>query len=187
MNRHDLTSHIYTLDNFLTPEACLAFIQQTENLGYEPATIMTDHGPRLAEHVRNNNRVMFKDVALAEQLWQRLGEQAPAPLSDSVAYGLNELFRFYRYRPGQKFRKHRDASYIKSATEGSLFTFMIYLNDDFTGGETTFNEIVVKPKTGSALIFRHALEHEGTEVLTGVKYVLRTDIMFTLTKKTKSK
>jgi hypothetical protein len=57
---------------------------------------------------------------------------------------------------------------------------MIYLNDGFKGGETKFNNVVVAPKKGSALIFYHYLEHEGSEVIEGIKYVLRTDIMFRL-------
>lgn len=63
--------------------------------------------------------------------------------------GLNELFRFYRYEPGQQFRKHRDQSYIRNSKEASYFTFMIYLNDDFKGGTTTFNDITIQPKQGS--------------------------------------
>jgi hypothetical protein len=31
-----------------------------------------------------------------------------------------------------------------------------------------------------ALIFYHKLYHEGSEVLTGIKYVLRTDVMYRL-------
>ena len=57
---------------------------------------------------------------------------------------------------------------------------MIYLNDNFKGGETKFNDLVVAPKKGSALVFYHYLVHEGTEVIEGIKYVLRTDIMFRL-------
>ena len=59
---------------------------------------------------------------------------------------------------------------------------MIYLNDNFKGGETRFNNLIVAPKKGSALVFYHYLEHEGAEVLQGIKYVLRTDIMFHLKK-----
>ncbi len=55
---------------------------------------------------------------------------------------------------------------------------MIYLNDDFKGGETRFDKIVVQPRKGSALFFYHDLEHEGSEVLEGVKQVLRTDVLF---------
>ena len=57
---------------------------------------------------------------------------------------------------------------------------MIYLNDNYVGGETTFNEISILPKQGKALIFQHDLEHEGSSVIQGIKYVLRTDIMYKL-------
>jgi prolyl 4-hydroxylase len=55
---------------------------------------------------------------------------------------------------------------------------MIYLNDAFEGGETKFNKCSIEPATGKALIFRHELLHEGCPVITGIKYVLRTDIMY---------
>ncbi len=57
-------------------------------------------------------------------------------------------------------------------------TFMIYLNEDMKGGETKFIECDIKPETGKALIFIHELLHEGAPVLEGVKYVLRTDVMY---------
>jgi hypothetical protein len=36
----------------------------------------------------------------------------------------------------------------------------------------------VRPVRGTALVFRHRLLHEGAPVLTGRKYVLRTDVMY---------
>ena len=123
---------------------------------------------------------MYKDFELAQRLWEDVKPYAPHEIGESVAVGLNEQFRFYRYQPGQQFKKHRDQSYIRNSNEASYFTFMIYLNDEFKGGATTFNDVVVEPQKGSALIFCHYLEHEGTEVLEGTKYVLRTDIMFRL-------
>jgi hypothetical protein len=36
----------------------------------------------------------------------------------------------------------------------------------------------VRPKQGMALLFLHDLYHEGSEVTQGVKYVLRSDIMY---------
>ena len=77
--------------------------------------------------------------------------------------------------------------------EESELTFMIYLNDGMTGGETRFfggieqafrqpadPYLAVQPKTGMALIFLHSIWHEGAVVQTGRKYVLRTDVMFGL-------
>src|SRR5688572_4281735 len=37
----------------------------------------------------------------------------------------------------------------------------------------------VTPRMGSALIFRHDLLHEGAPLLSGVKYILRTELIFT--------
>jgi hypothetical protein len=52
------------------------------------------------------------------------------------------------------------------------------LSADFSGGETAFQETVIKPELGLALLFRHELFHEGRPVIAGVKYVLRSDVMF---------
>ena len=68
---------------------------------------------------------------------------------------------------------------------------MIYLNDGMTGGETRFFAdmeqafrrrpyLSVRPKEGMALVFLHAMWHEGAVVQSGQKYVLRTDVMYKL-------
>lgn len=178
MKTIQLKNDIYFIENFWPAEKCLAFIEKSEQIGYEPATVQTEMGPRLVDSIRNNNRVMLKDIQLADELWVHLKPVAPVKAGNSTPIGLNELFRFYKYGPGQQFRKHRDQSYIRNDKESSFYTFMIYLNDDFKGGATVFNDVTVNPRQGSALIFYHYLEHAGSEVSEGTKYVLRTDIMF---------
>ncbi len=175
-----LQEHIFVIPGFWTGEECENFITKSEQIGYEKAAIETDRGQKVVEFVRNNNRVLYTDVPLADAIWQKLEPYAPAQIGLSKAVGLNELFRFYKYLPGQQFRRHRDQSYIRSSTEASYYTFMIYLNDGYTRGETTFNRLSIKPEKGMALIFLHSLEHEGSAVLSGVKYVLRSDIMYRL-------
>lgn len=181
MELRKITDEIFVIDNFWTKEQCEAFIAKSEAIGYEAATIITERGPRLVESVRNNNRVLYKDYELAENIWQDMKPFAPVLLGKSIAIGLNELFRFYRYEPGQQFRKHIDQPYIRNEKEASYYTFMIYLNDDYEGGATTFHKININPSQGMALIFLHKLEHAGSEVTKGIKYVLRTDIMYRLT------
>jgi prolyl 4-hydroxylase len=180
MKTTTLLKDIFLIENFWSVEKCDQYIARSESKGYEAATVQTETGPRVVDHIRNNNRVLYKDIALAQELWKELAPHVPQFIGDSEAIGLNELFRFYRYQGGQQFRKHRDQSYIRNSREASYYTFMIYLNDSFKGGETRFNDLVVRPKKGSALVFYHYLEHEGTEVMEGTKYVLRTDIMFRL-------
>lgn len=175
-----MTEFISTVENFWTKQECEEFISKSEAIGYAPATIETEKGQKVVETVRNNNRVIYKDETLAASIWQRLEPYAPKQIGNSKAIGLNELFRFYKYLPGQEFKRHKDQSFIRNEVDASYYTFMIYLNDQYQGGETTFNNIVIQPKQGTALIFLHELEHEGTSVKSGIKYVLRTDIMFRL-------
>lgn len=175
-----LSKDIILIENFWSVEKCDEYIAKSESTGYQAATVQTETGPRVVDHIRNNNRVLFKDFALAKELWNDLAPRVPKSIGESESIGLNELFRFYRYEPGQQFRKHRDQSYIRNSREASYYTFMIYLNDGFKGGETKFNNVVVSPTKGAALVFYHSLEHEGAEVTDGIKYVLRTDIMFRL-------
>jgi hypothetical protein len=174
------TEAIFTIDNFLTGKECDALIVKSEKIGYEEAKVTTDRGEKVLKEYRNNNRVLHTDFELAEKLWNALKSFVPSQLGNSQAVGLNELFRFYKYESGQQFKKHRDQSFIRNENEASYFTFMIYLNDDFEGGETTFNNLAIKPQQGTALIFLHDLEHEGSEIKTNKKYVLRTDIMYRL-------
>ncbi len=180
MQLNILANNILTIDNFWTEKECVEFISKSELIGYEPATIDTERGQIVVESVRNNNRVIYKDSILADNIWRQLKPFAPEKIGNSKAIGLNELFRFYKYQVGQTFKRHKDQSYIRNEIEASYYTFMIYLNDNFDGGETTFAKLTIQPKQGTALIFYHDLEHEGSSVTNGTKYVLRTDIMFKL-------
>jgi len=169
---------IFTIDGFLNAEECRSHVRATEAKGYEAATINTRKGALADPDLRNNSRLIADDVELAASLWQRLRPNVPGFISGRQAIGLNERFRFYRYEPSERFSGHSDAPYRRENGEKSLLTFMVYLNDDFSGGETAFQNATIKPETGLALLFRHELFHEGRPVLSGTKYVLRSDVMF---------
>ncbi|AFM04738.1 Poxvirus C4/C10 protein [Bernardetia litoralis DSM 6794] len=172
------SEHITIIEEFWTPEKCDKFISNSENIGYEPAMVQTENGQKIVESVRNNQRILFKDLTLAESIWNNAKEFANLKLGNSNAIGLNEMFRFYKYEKNQEFKKHRDQSYIRNELESSFYTLMIYLNDNFEGGETTFGDLKISPKKGSCLIFFHDLEHEGSKLISGKKYILRTDVMY---------
>lgn len=180
MKVNEAEKGVITIANFLTKEECDEFIKKGELAGFETATVETEKGARFIEEVRNNQRVLYQDEVLACSLWERACRVTPLQIGNSVAVGLNELFRFYKYSPGQKFKKHVDESFIRSDEEASYYTFMIYLNDEYEGGETTFDSVQVKGEKGMCLIFLHSLIHEGSEVKKGVKYILRSDIMYKL-------
>ena len=85
---------------------------------------------------------------------------------------------------------HYDGSYkTPSGDMQSFYTLHLYLNDsvsnggDVEGGATSFicnrNRLDVDPKMGRVLIFQHAyLFHCGDEVRRGIKYTMRSDLMY---------
>ncbi|KAI9162966.1 hypothetical protein HJFPF1_04561 [Paramyrothecium foliicola] len=109
----------------------------------------------------------------------------------------NKRMRFLKYSPGQFFKPHIDGPfwYEEDGREfETQFTLHLYLNDsanvtgsiqDLVGGATAFlsrdrtRRLDVDPKAGSVLVFQHKnLVHEGAAVGRGVKYTMRTDILY---------
>jgi prolyl 4-hydroxylase len=171
---------VFTVADVLTEAECRREIDRVEALGPRLAPINTGRGFVEDPEIRNNERVMFDDHVLAAELYARVRDALPDPLCHWHPAGANERFRCYRYRPGQRFAPHYDGSFRRSADEESLLTFMVYLNDGFAGGDTTFLhlDLRVAPRPGLALLFQHRLLHEGSRVDEGVKYVMRSDIMY---------
>lgn len=176
-----ITPDIFAIHEFLSDQECDHLLSHSEKTGYEPATVETEKGAKLINDVRNNQRVLYRSERLATTLWEKAAGLIPGKIGHSVAIGLNELFRFYKYEPGQQFARHTDESYIRNETEASYYTFMIYLNGDYEDGETIFDSAIIKGEKGMALCFLHSLPHAGAVVTRGTKYVLRTDIMYRLT------
>ena len=170
-----------TMDDILDAAECAEHIDRAERAGFRAAPIISGHREVFVSEVRNNTRVMTDDFGLAALFWNRAREGLPMFLDGRQAIGMNERFRYYRYRPGQRFNLHADGSFLRANGEVSRLSFIVYLNDDFTGGETAVMQSVIRPKSGMALFFLHELPHEGRPVISGTKYVMRTDVMYGLT------
>jgi predicted 2-oxoglutarate/Fe(II)-dependent dioxygenase YbiX len=173
----------YQVPNFLTKEECVGFIQYAESQGFEQALVNTKaKGQIMMKELRDNDRHVWQARDLATQLWELVRDFVPADVYGWTAIGLNEQFRIYRYKDGQQFKLHPDGAFKRDETEHSKISVIIYLNDDFEGGETEFLDAVsdgtIKPEVGKMLLFSHGQLHKGNPVPTGTKYVLRTDIMY---------
>jgi len=181
---------IFVVHDFLTPEECDKLIDHVEAFGFGEATVNTSTGPLVNKGMRNNDRVIMDDGSLAREFWWKVREFIPDKRG-MTPYGVNERFRFYRYEPGQYFDWHFDAPYQRSGDDDtSVLTFMVYLSD-CKGGTTDFHMggdgqvkdddpciVKVQPTQGLALIFTHNVLHRGSEVVSGTKYVARSDIMY---------
>jgi prolyl 4-hydroxylase len=152
------------------------------------ATVNRAEGRVVATSLRDSSTAVLRDPALAADLYRRVLPHVPARMTGELdgerlrlaVDGVHLPVRIYRYEPGQHFGLHEDQSYFGDDGTKSLLTLMVYLNDDFEGGETEFPEQgeTIVPRTGTALLFQHRLLHAGTRVLRGVKLVLRSDVLY---------
>lgn len=177
------------IDNFLTNEECQALINTSEDKGYDEADISYSSGARMDKEYRDNMRCLYEDENFRLKLETLLEPFIP----QKITYREKELnflkvsgkFRFYKYNPGQKFKEHKDGNIME---EGgiSLYTILIYLNTAEDGGETGIydmaksNKILVKAETGKMLMFNHSVLHTGEELKAGLKYILRSDLVYEL-------
>lgn len=95
-----------------------------------------------------------------------------------------EKVQIQRYNVGEYVMGHTD--YFNCGrhvtNNDKIATLIIYLNDDFTGGETSFDflNIKVKPEKGSALFFlynydenvKNQSKHQGLPITEGIKYII---------------
>jgi hypothetical protein len=101
MKRQSVREGVFTVAGVLSSDECIHLVALAERHGFEIATINTRHGAEVDQDVRNNERVILDDQALANRLWLRIRSAVPSLLAGRQARGVNERFRFYRYVPGQ--------------------------------------------------------------------------------------
>ena len=87
-----------------------------------------------------------------------------------------EQFRIKRYSPGGEDRFDTHVDVIDYATSRRFLSFMWYLNDVETGGNTVFKDFMVQPKKGSLLVFPPLwmFPHKGEPPISGPKYIMST-------------
>jgi hypothetical protein len=211
---------VYFVRDLLSKEECKEWITYAETIGFQPASLVpasTDEktSPSVIKNPhRSNDRVLLFDTKRASLLTERLKSLGVLPLvwhsknehkeklnadKDKVQWqlvGLNERLSFLRYAVSERYGRHVDVPY-EDSEKGirSFITVQLYLNSEFAGGETRFDQEVgykdfhshghldVVPETGSALLFEHELTHEGCAVTEGVKYTVRIDVLYQCVKK----
>ncbi|WP_338848317.1 2OG-Fe(II) oxygenase [Massilia sp. W12] len=168
---------VFSIPHLLSSAECAGLIRLAEAGGFQEAIVRTASGEQSLPQIRNNQRCLLEHPAWRAQLWARL-QQAGLPVLDgAMPAGLPRELRFYKYAPGQRFKMHKDGPWEEDGLRSKL-TCLVYLNDDFSGGATDFRQFQIQPETGSALLFVHAVWHEGCVLESGVKYVLRSDVLY---------
>ena len=170
----------WSIRNFWNADVCDDIISDLESSGlFSDGSEPDERNNSLEQNLRtrNMNRIIYNNKELAEEIWTILKPGLCNIADVKSPIGVNEGCRFYKYQQGQEFKFHKDAAFIRNESERSFFSLLIYLNDDFEGGLTTFAGFSIKPVKGMAVLFPHIKDHSSTVILNGIKYILRSDIM----------
>jgi hypothetical protein len=196
----------FVLHNVFSVDECEQMIADSEARGYEQALVNTGRSQVLDTSYRNSSRNIYDCESLADEIYSRI--RAHIPSEGCFGYhtygepkrwaceGLNDRLRFLRYDPGDFFAPHTDGYYQRPYNHPrpacSKLTVMLYLNSggggggSFEGGETRFvaegrdagPSVALTPTAGDVLVFTHPVLHEGSMVIRGRKYAVRTDVMY---------
>lgn len=176
---------IYEIPNFLTPDECKSIISSSQN-NLQTSYIYNGDG---------DDKIDPKD-RLSQQCWLNDNDIIANKISNLVADLTNtpknhqEPLQVVKYDKNGHFQPHYDAcngdsdfcKRMDSFIGPRYLTFLIYLNDDYTGGETVFPELnkTVKPETGKAVLFYNVDKtgqilkdslHGGLKIENGSKWI----------------
>ena len=170
------------------PEVFCDWLVRRARPGLEPVRVKDPrHGGGMHADYRSNQGAGFgllDSDLIIQMINRRIADATGVPLERQ------EPTNVLRYRPGEEYRPHND--YI-SATERHeeelrlagqrTTTFLVYLNDDYEGGETSFPQLDwrFKGRRGDALVFWNVTAdgdpdprtlHAGLPPTSGEKWLL---------------
>jgi prolyl 4-hydroxylase len=178
---------IWEVYNIFTPAECDTIIRLAEKEGFEIGKVNDDNNRSGVEYKRRISKVSWLEDNIDEVImnFAKLTEK----ISGLPLYN-QELTQVAKYERGGYFREHNDSCDERvprcrmnnSITGGRKSTLLVYLNDDYEGGETKFPRIhlTIKPERGKGIFFinvdvNRKIEyyslHGGLPVRKGRKYI----------------
>jgi prolyl 4-hydroxylase len=171
---------IKIIDNFLTKEECLELI----DMGTKQMQKANTLGENIAGYRTADNSWIYDSTPLTEKIKNYISKESGLPVENQ------EEIHIVKYEIGGEYKPHHDyfhpnTDYYDTSMGKSgnrPFSFLVYLNHDFTGGETEFpnKRIKITPRQGRLLIWRNMNEdgtldpesfHAGLPVKTETKYI----------------
>lgn len=187
------------LQSVLSRKECVHIIGKSESVGY--GNLGGNGKSALGKAYRGNARVQLDDDQgrFGDKLWMRIKDYVPryASPEEGGTYefeGLNSRYRVAKYFEGEGFMGHFDKPTINEQDRCTIFTVNIYLNDLSADqqGRTRFFQSRMSKKpaeavsciAGSIAIFKqgdsspYSAWHDGEKVKHGLKYLMRTDVVY---------
>jgi hypothetical protein len=171
---------VFTIDNLFTEEELTEFQIFILNTPLYGRTFTN------SEFV--NGKIIHENYS--KNIYSKLKHLLPFEYCDnsSVSWsyaGSTKVIMFANIQPNQQFGIHTDTGYEYDKINNlySKYTLLIYLNDDYEGGTTTFytdtfiERFKVQPKKGRILCFDIDLFHSGDRVSNGNKMWIGTELV----------
>jgi hypothetical protein len=180
-----LRGSIWVLYDLFSAKECQAWVNFMEK--DSRMETVQQRGTRYLAH-RECHRYSMDDPVMANRLFDRLSAELLSslpifPSQEPVA--CNPNLRLYKYTKGMSFGRHIDESCTLPGLGETRFTILIYLSS-CQGGATRFeHDVAFVPQAGAMLIHLHGddcLLHEAEPVESGIKYILRTDLVYARSK-----
>ena len=160
-----------------TPAEC-AYLIDVATPALRPSVVVDPHtGQQVPNPIRTSSAAAFPFVDENPAI-HALNRRLAAASGTNVRAG--EPLQVLRYAPGEQYRQHSDALPHVPPEQQRVLTVLVYLNEDYEGGETAFPAlgIQVRGRTGDGLLFRNASRdgamdqraiHAGLPVTRGAK------------------
>lgn len=186
--RVSLHQNVQQVKHLVPPQVCQWLIDRAQGR-LQPALVYDSVTRSHAQHEMRTNSMALFDYATLDVV--QFLVQARMALTCGYRLQHFELPAVLHYSPGQQITPHFDfidaqaADYERQIREYGqrMITFLLYLNDGYAGGETTFPElgIVHRGRAGDGLFFINAhpdltpdrrMLHTGSPPTSGEKWVL---------------
>ena len=171
------TPSVWTFDGFASRAECQYLIETAKPL-LAQSSVVDPHTGQLRPHpVRTSDGAMFP-WASEDLVISALNRRIAAASGTDEPSG--EPLQILRYLPGQEYKPHLDA--LPSQGNQRILTMLVYLNEEYSGGETFFTRTGLKfaGATGDGLLFANTgpgghpdqnAEHAGLPVARGEKFI----------------
>lgn len=168
---------VFTTAAFVTDEECDYLIRASEPR-LQPSVVTDRATGRMIPHPDRKSDGAFFGVGHEDLVVNAINRRIAAISETRLEQA--EPLQILRYGPGGEFRTHFD--FVKEGGNQRVLTALIYLTDDYEGGETRFVRTCLdfRGRKGDLLLFRNVTaegrqdeqsEHAGLPVWSGTKIV----------------
>ena len=178
-----VTPRVFTIPNFLSKQECNQLLEQAKTEGLKPSTLQS--GTRARQQRDKSSRsssntwlprytsevveTIYRRAAHLLQIDESLLQKKANDILHAHEHSLAESLQVVRYKESEEYTAHHDFVYPPTFHRHQptrFATVLLYLNDDFEGGESVFPRaanarfhegITIKPRRGTAVLFYNML------------------------------